>query len=238
MADPNDNFDIDDLFESSEGEQDDLFSSDVSETSAPDLDVTASSSIAESDAIGVSDSFPLTETLEEIDERAEAAGKKGKKAKKEKAKKEKPVKPAKAEKKAKAPKEPKQKVAKAKKVKEPKEKGPITDQAAANATRCLGILLIVAIALSNVAAFIVAGPSCIMFLILFDILGLIALLVPFFMLNGLRKRPLSLFDAFLAIAAIFSVVACMILLAQQAKTYGTSIKAAFTAPAAGETFDG
>ena len=237
MADPNDNFDIDDLFESSEGEQDDLFSSDVSETSAPDLDVTASSSIAESDAIGVSDSFPLTETLEEIDERAEAAGKKGKKAKKEKAKKEKPVKPAKAEKKAKAPKEPKQKVAKAKKVKEPKEKGPITDQAAANATRCLGILLIVAIALSNVAAFIVAGPSCIMFLILFDILGLIALLVPFFMLNGLRKRPLSLFDAFLAIAAIFSVVACMILLAQQAKTYGTSIKAAFNAPAAVETFD-
>ena len=237
MADPNDNFDIDDLFESSEGEQDDLFSSDVSETSAPDLDVTASSSIAESEAIGVSDSFPLTETLEEIDERAEAAGKKGKKAKKEKAKKEKPVKPAKAEKKAKAPKEPKQKVAKAKKVKEPKEKGPITDQAAANATRCLGILLIVAIALSNVAAFIVAGPSCIMFLILFDILGLIALLVPFFMLNGLRKRPLSLFDAFLAIAAIFSVVACMILLAQQAKTYGTSIKAAFNAPAAVETFD-
>ena len=235
MADPNDNFDIDDLFESSEGEQDDLFSSDVSETSAPDLDVTASSSIAESDAIGVSDSFPMTEALEEVDAKAEKG--KGKKAKKEKAKKDKPAKAPKAEKKAKAPKEPKQKAAKVKKVKEPKEKGPITDKAAANATRCLGILLIVAIALANVAAFIVAGPSCIMFLILFDILGLIALLVPFFMFNGLRKRPLSLFDAFLAIAAIFSVVACMILLALQAKSYGTSIKAAFNAPAAVETFD-
>ena len=235
MADPNDNFDIDDLFESSEGEQDDLFSSDVSETSAPDLDVTASSSIAESEAIGVSDSFPMTEALEEVDAKAEKG--KGKKAKKEKAKKEKPAKAPKAEKKAKAPKEPKQKAPKVKKVKEPKEKGPITDKAAANATRCLGILLIVAIALANVAAFIVAGPSCIMFLILFDILGLIALLVPFFMLNGLRKRPLSLFDAFLAIAAIFSVVAGMILLAQQAKSYGTSIKAAFNAPAAVETFD-
>ena len=183
----------------------------------------------------MSDSFPMTEALEEVDAKAEKG--KGKKAKKEKAKKEKPAKAPKAEKKAKAPKEPKQKAPKVKKVKEPKEKGPITDKAAANATRCLGILLIVAIALANVAAFIVAGPSCIMFLILFDILGLIALLVPFFMLNGLRKRPLSLFDAFLAIAAIFSVVACMILLAQQAKSYGTSIKAAFNAPAAVETFD-
>ena len=100
-----------------------------------------------------------------------------------------------------------------------------------------GDLLIIGIAIANVVAFITAGASCVTFLILFDILGLIALLVPFFLLRRLHSEPLSLFDTFLALAAIFSVVSCMAILAYQAKTYGTSFKATMDRPAVVETME-
>lgn len=256
MSNPNENNELDDLFTSDDGQEDifssggepgtddvfassddgqeDIFAMDgeVDFTSSDDgqedvfamdgeleLDVAPSSTLDDSSPFGISDSIPYSEALAEIE-----AGKGGKAAKKGKGKK------AKTEKAAKEPKG-------AKKPKEKAEKGEIADKAAANAVYTLGIALLVAILLGNVAAFVIAGFGSLPFLILFDILALIVLLVPYLMLNSLRKGPLSLFDAALAIAAISMIVACMVLLSYKAKTFGTSIKAASNAPTAVERFD-
>ncbi len=226
MVDTNESIEIDDLSSSVVDAQDELFSVPASESMGPDLDVTASSSITSSPfsasaPFNSTNSFPMSEAMEEIEERIEEHERlnKKKKSRKEKS--------SRSSKSKKAPRESR----------EQEETALVVDKAAANAVRVLGILLLVFIVLANIAAFIVAGFGCILFLILFDLLGLIALLVPFFLLGGLRKQPLSLFDAFLAFAAVFSVVACMVLLAQQAKTYGSKFKAALNAPAVVETLD-
>ncbi|MBQ4080427.1 MAG: hypothetical protein II596_07080, partial [Thermoguttaceae bacterium] len=205
MADTDDKSDVDDFFTTDEnteqtGDMSDVFSS----ADGSPLDVAPSSEIStdpfalDSGSIEISD--PVSASAGVADdaqggpqEEDKKSGKKGKKAKKEKAPKAK---------KEKAPKEPKA----------PKVKGEIVDKGAARAVRLLGLLLIIGIAIANVVAFITAGASCVTFLILFDILGLIALLVPSFLLRRLHSEPLSLFDTFLALAAIFSVVSCMAIL--------------------------
>ena len=230
MADTDDKSDVDDFFTTDEnteqtGDVSDVFSS----ADGSPLDVAPSSEIStdpfalDSGSIEISD--PVSASAGAADdaqgvpqEEDKKSGKKGKKAKKEKAPKAK---------KEKAPKEPKA----------PKVKGEIVDKGAARAVRLLGLLLIIGIAIANVVAFITAGASCVTFLILFDILGLIALLVPFFLLRRLHSEPLSLFDTFLALAAIFSVVSCMAILAYQAKTYVSSFKATMDRPAVVETME-
>ena len=185
-----------------------------SSESIPDLDVSQSTTAIDDDPFKVgSNDTPVGFTdsiIGNLQDGEENSGtpslnKKGKKAKKEKAPK---VKKAKKEPKEKAP------------------KGPIVDKAAGVGVRILFVLLLVGLILANVAAFIIAGVACVTFLIIFDLLGLFALLVPVLMLSALRKKPLSVFDTFLALAAIFAVVACMAILAGQAVSYGSSIKAA------------
>ena len=227
MADTDDKSDVDDFFTTDEnteqtGDMSDVFSS----ADGSPLDVAPSSEIStdpfalDSGSIEISDPVSASAPSADVDqgfpqEEDKKSGKKGKKAKKEK-----------------APKAKKEKAPKA-----PKVKGEIVDKGAARAVRLLGLLLIIGIAIANVVAFITAGASCVTFLILFDILGLIALLVPFFLLRRLHSEPLSLFDMFLALAAIFSVVSCMAILAYQAKTYGSSFKATMDRPAVVETME-
>ncbi len=229
MADTDDKSEVDDFFTTDENtEQTDDLSDVFSSADGSPLDVAPSSEIStdpfalDSGSIEISDpvsaSAPSADDVQGIPQEDKKSGKKGKKAKKEKAPKAK---------KEKAPKEPKA----------PKVKGEIVDKGAARAVRLLGLLLIIGIAIANVVAFITAGASCVTFLILFDILGLIALLVPFFLLRRLHSEPLSLFDTFLALAAIFSVVSCMAILAYQSKTYGTSFKATMDRPAVVETME-
>ncbi len=230
MADTDDKSEVDDFFTTDENtEQTDDMSDVFSNADGSPLDVAPSSEIStdpfalDSGSIEISDPVSASAPSADVDqgfpqEEDKKSGKKGKKAKKEKAPKAK---------KEKAPKEPKA----------PKVKGEIVDKGAARAVRLLGLLLIIGIAIANVVAFITAGASCVTFLILFDILGLIALLVPFFLLRRLHSEPLSLFDTFLALAAIFSVVSCMAILAYQAKTYGSSFKATMDRPAVVETME-
>lgn len=221
MADPNDKNssefdDLDDLFSSDSGT--DAFGTDpFSSESEPELDVQASSTVSESNPFNQSDSLALSEVFpsETSVELDKGDGKKDKKAKKEKA-----PKAAKAPRAAKAPKEKKEK---APKVKAPK--GEITDKGAARGVWCLLIVFLLFIVAGNAIAFMQAGAACLMFLIIFDVLGLLLLLVPFMMLKGLRKQPLSLFDTFLALAAAFAIVSCMFILAAQASSYGKAIKA-------------
>lgn len=242
MADPNEINDIDDLFSTNDKESDDMgdfFSSNAdpfakepdstSDSLEPDFDVQASSSVSESNPFNNAEaSIPLPEGFGENagikldkDVEEEGKGKKGKKAKKEKA--------------------PKVKTEKVKKVKTPKvkePKGDIKDKGAARCVYLLGLIFLLFIIAGNVMAFMAAGAACITFLVIFDVLGLFLLLVPCFMLKALRKAPLDLFDTFLALAAAFAIVSCMIVLALQAATYGKAIKAAAnTLPAVVETLE-
>lgn len=154
-----------------------------------------------------------------------AAGKKGKKAKKEKA-----PKGAKKEKAAKAPKAPKAAKTKAPKApKAPKAKRPYVSSPAP--VILLLVVLLIALLAVNVLAVMSAGAGCATYLIVLDVLGLVMLLVPFMLLSHLRQRSLGLFDMFMALAAIFTIMSSIAMVTYQAKTYGASSKVSVSAPA-------
>ncbi|MBR0224761.1 MAG: hypothetical protein IJL92_01755 [Thermoguttaceae bacterium] len=159
-----------------------------------------------------------------LDPESIGKGKKGKKGKTPKASKKEKLPKARKEKAPKAPK---------------KEKAPKSGYVASPApVFLLLILLIVALAAANAFAFMTAGASCATYLIVLDVLGLFALLVPIMLLSHLRQRPISLFDFFLALATIFSVVSTIVIVSQQAKDYGASTKVASVSAAVSvETLD-
>lgn len=215
MADPNEkNSDFDDLFSSSESEQDVFASSELT----PDLDVDASSSVSEGNPFGMDASLPLPESELGLDSNADAVAiddKKGKKGKKEK----------------KAKKAPKVSLGKKEKSKPKREKlePENIDKPASVAAMVMFFAFLFFIVACNAFAFMTAGAASIIFLILFDLLGVILLVVPLMLKNAIRKGEGSLFTTFLAFAAAFAIISCMIILALQASTYGQAIKAAFDA---------
>ncbi len=145
----------------------------------------------------------------------------GKKGKGKKAKKEK------------APKEPKVKKEKIKKEKAPKTKAPKPKKekaakrpyAASPAPFFLLLALLLALLVgANVIAFMTAGAASATYLIILDVLGLVMLLIPILLLKELRRRPVGIFDVFMAFAAIFSVVSVLLIVTGQAKYFGASAK--------------
>jgi len=241
---------LDDLFTTSDSsEGDDFFS--LGETNANTTDDSASSDDSgsvsidvESDPFGTSDSsasdalsddspfgVPPTEETPVVAPApvAEETGKKGKKDKKDKkekpAKKEKAPKEPKAAKKEKAPKEPK-----APKIKRPYVGSPLS-------VYVFFIALALIVACVVVAAFAIGGSGAVTFLIPAGILAIVMLAVPFMLLSHLRKEPIGLFDMFLALAVVFSVMSAIVVLAYQAKTYGASSKVATNVPAVVASLD-
>lgn len=191
------------------------FDNSVSGSADPLASLEESSGLSSS-SIPVMDPSSVVDSV--VESETDVKGKKGKKAKKEKA--------PKAAKKEKAPKAPKAaKKEKAPKVK--KEKPPKSGYSASPAPVFLLLIpLILALVAANVVAFMTAGAACVTYLIVLDVLGLVALLVPIMLLSHLRQRPIGLFDFFLALAAIFSVVSTIVIVTQQAKDYGASSKVA------------
>ena len=149
---------------------------------------------------------------EPIEAPVEVGGKKGKKSKKEKA--------------PKAPKAKKEKVTKTKTVKEPKpkkEKAAKRPYAASPAPIFfLGGILAALLVAANAVAFMTAGSASSTYLIVLDVLGLIILAVPALLLKLLRQRPVGIFDVFLALAAIISVVSVLFIVTGQAKYFGSA----------------
>ena len=155
----------------------------------------------------------------------EVVGKKGKgkKAKKEKAPKEPKVKKEKI-KKEKAPKTKEVKAPKPRKEKAAKR--PYTASPAP--FFFLEIVLVALLVVANVVAFMTAGPASATYLIILDVLGLVILAIPMMLLSQLLKRPVGIFDVFMALAAIFSVVSVIMIVTGQAKYFGASSKVTST----------
>ena len=151
---------------------------------------------------------------------AEVDGKKGKKAKKEKA--------------PKAPKAKKEKLPKTKAVKEPKpkkEKAAKRPYAASPApVFFLGGLVLALLVVVNAIAVIKAGAAASTYLIVLDVLGLIMLAVPALLLKLLRQRPIGIFDVFLAIATIISVISVLFIVTGQAQYFGSASSKVSAAP--------
>ena len=184
---------------------------------------------------GESDSFGDSEASVAQEEEAAVAevpvGKKGKKAKKEK-----------------APKAPKVKKERAAKIKEPKAPKPRKEKAGKRPYVSspapfffLEALLAALLAGANALAFMTAGSGASTYVIILDVLGLVILAVPMLLLSQLRKRPVGIFDVFMAFAAIFSVVSVLMIVTCQAKYFGTastkvSATTTIVAPDAPETF--
>ena len=82
----------------------------------------------------------------------------------------------------------------------------------------------------NAVACKVAGSDALVFLLIFDLLGLVLMAAPAALLARLRKSELTIFEVALAFAAIFSVLGVMTVFAYQAKTYGASIKTSLLVP--------
>jgi hypothetical protein len=163
------------------------------------------------------DPFGLTDAADAVESAVaeEPTGKKGKKGKKGKG--------------AKAKKEKAPKAAKVKKEKEKKPKSDYTESPMPIFV-LIGVLIF-ALLVANIAAFVIAGASCVTYLIVLDGLGLLMLLIPVMLLSGLRKKPIELFDFFLALAAIFSIAATLFVISGQARDYGASSKVSATSAA-------
>ena len=167
-----------------------------------------------SDENSPSDNAESSVAQDPLVEPAEVVGKKGKKAKKEK-----------------APKVKKEKPPKTKAVKEPKPRKVKRSYAASPAPFfLLGGFLAALLVAANAVAFITAGSASSTYLIILDVLGLIILAVPALLLKLLRQRPVGVFDVFLALAAILSVVSVLFLVTEQAKYFGSASSKVSAAP--------
>ena len=83
----------------------------------------------------------------------------------------------------------------------------------------LGALFLLGIIAGNVFAFTTAAPS-VLFLVCFNLVGLILLAVPALLMKQLRTRSVGPFDVFLALVAAFLAIAAMTYMTYLAKTYG------------------
>lgn len=230
MPDDNNNLDDDFLAELQDGTTPDdanPFTTEGSEAASADpfssLESDAATSPAEPSPFDLPVP-PAESATPAVAQEPEAKGKKGKKEKKAKA--------AKKEKKAKEPKTPKApKATKAKKPKRPRAGSPAP-------VIFLLVVMLLALVVANAYAFLTYGAGCATYLIALDVLGVLALAIPCLLLVHLRARPISLFDFFVALAAIFSIASAILLVSEQARDYGSSSKvSAVPSIAASETLD-
>ncbi|MBQ9875431.1 MAG: hypothetical protein IJM30_13335 [Thermoguttaceae bacterium] len=218
---------------SSDSELDPLFSdandfaSEFSETNVPDLDVAASSSVtasnpfAEIDEVSNSEPFRFSEPVGVVSDASASSELSLSKS----SKRSKPAKPAKA------PKPKKEKPAKSSSAKVESEADNAADpnKGARRSIYLLAFLLFVGVVGANVAALASKGGDALMYLIVFDVLGIVLLSIPFMWASQTKKgRVPSLFDALVALAAIFVTICAMILLTYEAKEYNLSTKVSAT----------
>ena len=86
-----------------------------------------------------------------------------------------------------------------------------------------GGLFALILLLGNVVALWTAGLAAIVFLILFNLLGLALLCVPYLLWR--KRATLNFYEVILGLALALMVLSCLLALTIQAKRYGSHIKA-------------
>ncbi|MDO4587573.1 MAG: hypothetical protein Q4C95_09790 [Planctomycetia bacterium] len=131
-------------------------------------------------------------------------------------------------KKAKASKVKKEKKIEITKVKQEKARSPRFKTPRVPGDLAIGVLacfLLALLVIGNAVAFLSYGMSALFFMIIYSILCVIALSVPFFFWKKRNTGEfLNLYDVLLGCALIFVVLACMIVLIAQSQKYGSNIK--------------